>query len=98
MILCNGTIANKTNVRGIKVFGNSVTNGNLLAGTSQVENGSFGPNNTYGLPHDPGTAEFLVGWPTYANYAAALGAGLVQGQEFINSSLGGGGSGVRQIV
>jgi hypothetical protein len=90
-----GTKANKTNVRGIKVFGNSVTNGILIgAGYGECENADFGLNNTYANPNDPGAAKYLIGWPTYANRAAAVAAGLTSGQEFIAT----GAANARQIV
>ena len=79
-----GTKANKTNVRGVKVFGNSIINGALLAGNFyQAEHAEFSCNNTYGLPNDIGSDVFYPSPPTYADRTAAVVAGLTSGQMFM---------------
>jgi len=91
-----GTKANKTNTRGLKMFGNSVITGTLIgAGSGEVENGELGPNNIYGTVNAPGNAKFYLGWPTYVDRATAVAAGLISGQMFI---AGGAGGGTLQVV
>jgi hypothetical protein len=79
-----GTKADKTNVRGIVVMGNSIINGQVVdSGFTEVENGEFGPNNVYGALNLIGASKTYLGWPMYADRTAA--AGLTIGQMFITS-------------
>jgi hypothetical protein len=57
---------------------------------SEVENGEFGPNNTYGNINDLGAAKYYIGWPTYATRAAAVTAGLTTNQMYIQGTGAGG--------
>lgn len=90
MIRGLGTIANKTNVRGVVITGNRVKVGNIATTISEFQNAEIGPNNMYGSTSltSYGVTKTLIGWPTYTNNADASGNGLLPGQEYIVTSTG----------
>lgn len=90
-----GTVMAKSNVRGIVVSGNSVTNGALLSGYSTSEAGTFGPNSIYDAPNEFGANVSYQGLPSYTNRSAAVSGGLTTGQMFI--ATGGGANNIEVV-
>lgn len=84
-----GTAIDKTNVRGIVVGGNSVTNSQMFSGIASVEQMVILPNSIYGS----GAAGFgshftLIGLPTYADRAAAIADDMTTDQVYIDTGSG----------
>jgi hypothetical protein len=82
MILLSGSKANKTNVRGGIIGGNSYTGvGAFLSGQAIAELCIL-PNSIYEAPLQIGSHMAFMGLPAYASDAAAIAAGLDTGQVY----------------
>ena len=82
-INCTGTIAAKTNGRGVVIGGNSVTNAQLIGGYGSLEQAIILPNSIYGSGANGfGSHLAMLGLPAFANRAAAVAAGLTTGQLY----------------
>lgn len=84
-----GDRTKKSNVKGIEVGGNRLTNAAMFGGLGTADNVVNLGNRVYGNDLDFGSGFGLSGAPEYADRAAAVGAGLAEGRVFIATGVNG---------